>query len=112
MEASLAPGGGGSRWRQVVAVAGGAGQCCRQLCLPARIHLHPPYLARPSLLQVKPYHFDFCCNVRQRWFGQNIIDIFSRVRFLGADGGRWGESTGPKSGVGAKLRRQTVASVI
>ncbi|KAL4430127.1 hypothetical protein ABPG77_004909 [Micractinium sp. CCAP 211/92] len=27
---------------------------------------------------VKPYHFDFCCSVRQRWFGQNIIDIFSR----------------------------------
>ncbi|KAI7841510.1 hypothetical protein COHA_004902 [Chlorella ohadii] len=27
---------------------------------------------------VKPYHFDFSCSVRQRWFGQNIIDIFSR----------------------------------
>ncbi|KAL4434182.1 hypothetical protein ABPG75_000623 [Micractinium tetrahymenae] len=27
---------------------------------------------------VKPYHFDFCCSVRQRWFGQNVIDIFSR----------------------------------
>jgi len=30
-------------------------------------------------VQVKPYHFDFSCSVRQRWFGQNIIDIFSRV---------------------------------
>ncbi|GAB4816797.1 hypothetical protein N2152v2_003843 [Parachlorella kessleri] len=27
---------------------------------------------------VKPYHFDFMCNVRQRWFGQNIVDIMSR----------------------------------
>lgn len=36
-------------------------------------------MCAPTALQVKPYHFDFSCSVRQRWFGQNIIDIFSRV---------------------------------
>lgn len=29
---------------------------------------------------VRPYHFDFVCNVRQRWVGQSIVDIFARVR--------------------------------
>jgi len=29
---------------------------------------------------VRPYHFDFMCNVRQRWFGGNIVDIMSKVR--------------------------------
>jgi hypothetical protein len=29
--------------------------------------------------QVKPYHYDFCCNVRQRWLGRSIVDIFSKV---------------------------------
>ena len=32
-----------------------------------------------SWLQVKPYHFDYCCSMKQRWFGQSIIDVFSRV---------------------------------
>lgn len=27
---------------------------------------------------MKPYHFDFVCSVKQRWAGQNIIDIFEK----------------------------------
>jgi hypothetical protein len=50
--------------------------------LAAVMALSPPFragdLAMP-VLQVKPYYFDFQCNVRQRWFGQNIIDIFTRA---------------------------------
>ena len=28
---------------------------------------------------VRPYHFDFVCGMKQRWVGQSIVDIFSRV---------------------------------
>ena len=52
--------------------AGGRRRCCQQ----ARQNNLAPEQPCP---QVKPYHFDFCCSVRQRWFGQNIIDIFTRV---------------------------------
>lgn len=30
--------------------------------------------------QVRPYHFDFICNVKKRWEGMNIIEVFSEVR--------------------------------
>lgn len=53
----------------------------RQAVEPASPH-HS--CASAPLLQVKPYHFDYCCGVRQRWLGQSIIDIFMRVR-LGPD---------------------------
>lgn len=46
----------------------------------------PRQPAAPPPSQVKPYHFEFCCNMRQRWFGQNIIDIFTRV---GGSSGSW-----------------------
>lgn len=47
-------------------------------CAAGGLLTHGIRLVAPR--QVKPYHFDFCCNVRQRWLGQNIIDIFTRVR--------------------------------
>lgn len=28
---------------------------------------------------VHPYHFDFCCSVKQRWLGKSIIDVFCHV---------------------------------
>jgi hypothetical protein len=40
----------------------------------------------PAAPQVKPYHFDYGCNMKQRWIGKNIIDIFSKV---GGRCGRW-----------------------
>lgn len=36
--------------------------------------------------QVKPRAFDFVCNVRRRWVGTSVVDVFSRVR-LGRSGG-------------------------
>ncbi|KAI3438886.1 hypothetical protein D9Q98_001301 [Chlorella vulgaris] len=36
------------------------------------------YLVVEGHRVVKPYHYDFCCNVRQRWLGRSIIDIFSK----------------------------------
>lgn len=38
----------------------------------------PPAVA--ALLQVRPYHFDFVCNVKQRHAGRGIVDIFCDVR--------------------------------
>jgi hypothetical protein len=38
------------------------------------------YRRRGGLRLVHPYHFDFVCNVKLRWHGMNIIDIFSKVR--------------------------------
>lgn len=59
-------------------------ECARHPCRRRRLPAAAAAACSQALcawaaLQVKPYHFDFSCNVRQRWFGQNIIDIFSRV---------------------------------
>lgn len=39
-----------------------------------------PSTAFPRNQQVKPYHFDFSCSVKQRWGGQTLLDVFSKVR--------------------------------
>ena len=38
-----------------------------------------PLPALPGAPQVKPYHFDYGCNMKQRWIGKNIIDIFTKA---------------------------------
>ena len=37
------------------------------------------YLRASGMRLVRPYHFDFVCNVKQRWHGMNILDVFSQV---------------------------------
>lgn len=68
-----------------------SGHRCRPTALSPK---HAPMLPPPHTgAQVKPYYFDFCCSVRQRWLGQNIIDIFTRV---GPQSCRTGRQRGPR----------------
>ena len=32
-----------------------------------------------DLSQVKPYHFDFLCNVRGQWRGHTLLEVYCRV---------------------------------
>jgi hypothetical protein len=52
----------------------------------------------PLATQVRPYHFDFVCNVRARWSGQTMIEVFCSVSLLLCTMGTAGLET---SGLGA-----------
>ena len=43
-------------------------------CLPPPTHTHAP-----THTQVKPYYFDFQCNIKQRMEGQNALQIVEHV---------------------------------
>ena len=32
--------------------------------------------------QVKPYYFDFVANVKQRWWGMTLVDLFAKASTL------------------------------
>lgn len=36
----------------------------------------PPYYLDDGLRRVKPYHFTYNTNVKERWRGRGILDIF------------------------------------
>ena len=37
------------------------------------------YIRASGMRLVRPYHFDFVCNVKLRWHGMHILDVFSQV---------------------------------
>jgi len=37
------------------------------------------YIFLENLRLVKPYYFDFVANVKQRWWGMTLVDLFAQV---------------------------------